>query len=96
MRENILFGKCYDPKRYFKVLDSCALTSDLEVLPNGDMTEIGERVSLNVITPPSNRIFSCYIKIGLTAVYLTADTLVLRPLSSAFFPQENPKIKSLK
>jgi ATP-binding cassette subfamily C (CFTR/MRP) protein 1 len=44
VRENILFGKCYDPKRYHKVIDSCALTPDLEVLAGGDKTQIGERV----------------------------------------------------
>ena len=46
MRENILFGKCYDPKRYRKVIDSCALTPDLEVLAAGDKTQIGERVCM--------------------------------------------------
>ena len=49
VRENILFGKCYDPKRYHKVIDSCALTPDLEVLPGGDNTQIGERVRLNFL-----------------------------------------------
>ena len=43
VRENILFGKPYERKWYDAVIDACALRPDLEMLPNGDMTEIGER-----------------------------------------------------
>ena len=43
VRENIVFGKDYDRKWYDAVVDACALRPDLEMLPNGDMTEIGER-----------------------------------------------------
>lgn len=42
-RENILFGKEYDRQWYDMVIDACALRPDLEMLPNGDQTEIGER-----------------------------------------------------
>lgn len=43
VRDNILFGLLYDRKKYEKVLDACALTADLQSLPAGDATEIGER-----------------------------------------------------
>ena len=43
VKENILFGKPYDRKWYDAVIDACALRADLEMLPHGDMTEIGER-----------------------------------------------------
>ncbi|KAJ5163314.1 ABC transporter integral membrane type 1 [Penicillium coprophilum] len=43
VRNNILFGKDYNEAWYKQVLDACALTPDLEILPNGDQTEIGER-----------------------------------------------------
>ncbi|MCJ1386173.1 hypothetical protein MMC17_009299 [Xylographa soralifera] len=43
VKENILFGKPYDKKWYDTVIDASALRPDLEMLPNGDMTEIGER-----------------------------------------------------
>ncbi|CAG7989790.1 unnamed protein product [Penicillium salamii] len=43
VRNNILFGKAYDESWYERVIDACALTPDLEILPNGDQTEIGER-----------------------------------------------------
>ena len=43
VKENILFGKDYDRRWYESVVDACALLPDLEMLPNGDLTEIGER-----------------------------------------------------
>lgn len=42
-RENLLVGQQYKAERYKKVLKVCSLESDLELLANGDMTEIGER-----------------------------------------------------
>lgn len=43
VKENILFGKEYDRKWFDEVVDACALRPDLEMLPAGDLTEIGER-----------------------------------------------------
>ncbi|CAD6187548.1 unnamed protein product [Caenorhabditis auriculariae] len=43
LRNNITFGKQYDEYFYSRVLDACALYSDLQMLPLGDMTEIGEK-----------------------------------------------------
>lgn len=43
VRNNILFGREYDETWYNQVIDACALAPDLEILPNGDQTEIGER-----------------------------------------------------
>ncbi|WVZ86891.1 hypothetical protein U9M48_033606 [Paspalum notatum var. saurae] len=43
IRENILFGNPYDKEKYEKVIQACALTKDLELFANGDLTEIGER-----------------------------------------------------
>ncbi|KAJ1815664.1 Multidrug resistance-associated protein 1, partial [Coemansia sp. RSA 2675] len=42
LRANILFGREYEEEYYWKVLDACALTDDLEMWPSGDMTVIGE------------------------------------------------------
>ncbi|XP_051239634.1 ATP-binding cassette sub-family C member 10 [Dicentrarchus labrax] len=42
VRDNILFGKDYDPAFYQTVIEACALSDDLNVLPNGDRTEVGE------------------------------------------------------
>ncbi|XP_048400660.1 ATP-binding cassette sub-family C member 5-like isoform X2 [Stegostoma tigrinum] len=43
LRDNILFGKNYEEERYNNVLEACCLYPDIEALPCGDMTEIGER-----------------------------------------------------
>ncbi|MCJ1406702.1 hypothetical protein MMC19_000769 [Ptychographa xylographoides] len=43
VRENILFGKEMDQRWYDEVIDACALRPDLDMLPAGDLTEIGER-----------------------------------------------------
>ncbi|KAJ2489954.1 hypothetical protein IWW37_003584 [Coemansia sp. RSA 2050] len=43
LRDNILFGHRFDQVLYDRVLDACALRPDLEMLPGGDMTEIGEK-----------------------------------------------------
>ncbi|KAI0233416.1 hypothetical protein L0F63_003025, partial [Massospora cicadina] len=43
VRENIIFGRRFDPDFYEKTLLACALTADLDMLISGDQTEIGER-----------------------------------------------------
>ena len=43
VRDNILFGSGYDEKRFADVVDACCLANDLQLLANGDQTEIGER-----------------------------------------------------
>lgn len=43
VKENILFGQPFDEEKYKKVIYACALEADLEILPAGDRTEIGER-----------------------------------------------------
>ena len=43
VKDNVLFGKIQNNKQYEKVIDACALRSDLKILPGGDSTEIGEK-----------------------------------------------------
>ncbi|NWR73859.1 MRP7 protein, partial [Centropus unirufus] len=42
VRENILFGREYDARLYEQVVEACALSEDLNILPAGDQTEVGE------------------------------------------------------
>lgn len=43
LQENILFGRSMDKRRYEQVIEACALKPDIEILPGGDQTEIGEK-----------------------------------------------------
>ena len=44
VKGNILFGRQMDGTFYDRTLRACALGPDLEILPGGDMAEIGEKV----------------------------------------------------
>lgn len=43
IKDNILFGSPMDNQRYQETLENCSLIKDIEMLPFGDQTEIGER-----------------------------------------------------
>ncbi|XP_031704128.1 multidrug resistance-associated protein 9-like [Anarrhichthys ocellatus] len=43
VQENILMGEPLDQSKYSRVVEVCSLRADLDVLPHGDQTEIGER-----------------------------------------------------
>ncbi|KAJ8612536.1 hypothetical protein CTAYLR_003705 [Chrysophaeum taylorii] len=43
IRENICFGSPFDEDRFLHCVDACALGADLDSLPGGDGTEVGER-----------------------------------------------------
>ena len=45
LRDNIIFGRPLLEGKYRKVIEACALAPDLDMLPAGDLTEIGEKVS---------------------------------------------------
>lgn len=76
VRDNILFGKPYDRKRYNRVIDACALRTDIEILSAGDLTEIGEK-GINLSGGQKQRISLA------RAVYNDADLYLLDdPLSA--------------
>ncbi|KAL1122347.1 hypothetical protein AAG570_003752 [Ranatra chinensis] len=43
LKDNILFGEQFVAKRYFNAIYCCNLNDDINMLPGGDDTEIGER-----------------------------------------------------
>jgi ABC-type multidrug transport system fused ATPase/permease subunit len=53
IKDNILFNLPFDEERYRRTLEVCALVSDLEILEDGDDSEIGERGVSHI---------TCYIK----------------------------------
>jgi ABC-type transport system involved in cytochrome bd biosynthesis fused ATPase/permease subunit len=76
IRANILFHRPFKQVWYEKVLTACALGPDLEVLPHGDATEIGER-GINLSGGQKQRVALA------RAVYNDADCYLLDdPLSA--------------
>ncbi|GAO49019.1 hypothetical protein SAICODRAFT_7613 [Saitoella complicata NRRL Y-17804] len=76
VKDNILFGQEFDQARYERVVSDCALVADLEMLPNGDLTEIGER-GITVSGGQKQRINLA------RAAYFNADIVLLDdPLSA--------------
>ncbi|EMR09579.1 hypothetical protein PNEG_02165 [Pneumocystis murina B123] len=74
--DNILFGKPYDEQRYQEVIEACCLELDFQILPNGDLTEIGEK-GVTISGGQKQRINIA------RAVYFGADIVLLDdPLSS--------------
>ncbi|CAG5132940.1 unnamed protein product, partial [Candidula unifasciata] len=76
LRSNILFHQPMQESRYRKVIKACALESDIELLPGGEMTEIGEK-GINLSGGQKQRISLA------RAVYQDADVYLLDdPLSA--------------
>ncbi|XP_075701953.1 ATP-binding cassette sub-family C member 3 [Rhinoderma darwinii] len=76
LKDNILFGRAESEKNYKKVLEACALLTDLEVLPGGDQTEIGEK-GINLSGGQKQRVSLA------RAVYSNSDVFLLDdPLSA--------------
>ncbi|XP_046866471.1 ATP-binding cassette sub-family C member Sur [Drosophila willistoni] len=76
IRENILFGESFRPKRYDFVLDACALKPDIELMPTGDFTIIGER-GINLSGGQRQRVAIA------RAIYSSANVVIMDdPLSS--------------
>ena len=74
LKNNILFGSPFDPARYAEVLDVCCLRADLEMLPDGDQTEIGER-GLNLSGGQKQRVAMARAVYANRDIYLLDDPL---------------------
>ncbi|KAI1418838.1 P-loop containing nucleoside triphosphate hydrolase protein [Xylaria sp. FL1777] len=76
VKDNILFGLPYDPYRYTKTIEVCALTKDIEMFTDGDVTEIGAN-GINLSGGQKWRITLA------RAIYSRAGILVLDDIFSA-------------
>ncbi|XP_027741237.1 multidrug resistance-associated protein 1 isoform X5 [Empidonax traillii] len=76
LEDNIIFGREMNESRYKRVIEACALLPDIEILPSGDKTEIGEK-GVNLSGGQKQRVSLA------RAVYCNADVYLLDdPLSA--------------
>lgn len=76
LRDNVLFGKDYNPLRYFDVLEACALKVDTAQMVGGDMAYIGEK-GVNLSGGQRARLALA------RAIYYGADIVMLDDVLSA-------------
>uniref|UniRef100_A0A8B9CRZ8 Multidrug resistance-associated protein 1 n=1 Tax=Anser brachyrhynchus TaxID=132585 RepID=A0A8B9CRZ8_9AVES len=76
LKDNIIFGREMNESRYKRVIEACALLPDIEILPTGDRTEIGEK-GVNLSGGQKQRVSLA------RAVYCNADVYLFDdPLSA--------------
>uniref|UniRef100_A0A669CVZ1 Canalicular multispecific organic anion transporter 1 n=1 Tax=Oreochromis niloticus TaxID=8128 RepID=A0A669CVZ1_ORENI len=74
LRDNILFGSPHEEKRFKDVIQACALAPDLELLPGGDLTEIGEK-GINLSGGQKQRVSLARATYSQADIYLLDDPL---------------------
>jgi ABC-type glutathione transport system ATPase component len=76
IRDNITFGRPFDEVRYWKAVKDACLETDIDMMPNGDLTEVGER-GISLSGGQKQRINIC------RAIYVDADIQIFDdPLSA--------------
>lgn len=76
LRSNIIFGQPFEEERYWQAVESACLLPDLQLLADGDLTEIGEK-GINLSGGQKQRINIA------RALYFDADVIILDdPLSA--------------
>ncbi|CAM8996206.1 unnamed protein product [Rhodiola kirilowii] len=74
VRDNILFGSPFEAYKYEKAIDVTALRHDLDTLPGGDLTEIGER-GVNISGGQKQRVSMARAVYSDSDVYIFDDPL---------------------
>ncbi|CAF4181538.1 unnamed protein product, partial [Adineta steineri] len=74
LRENILFGQDFDENLYNRIIEACALKQDLDMLPAGDQTEIGEK-GINLSGGQRQRVSLARALYSNADIYLLDDPL---------------------
>nr|CAB3488302.1 unnamed protein product [Digitaria exilis] len=74
VRDNILFGSPFQLPRYEKAIDVTSMRHDLDLLPGGDLTEIGER-GVNISGGQKQRVSMARAVYSDSDVYIFDDPL---------------------
>ena len=74
LRENILFGLPFDQQLYDDVISFAAMESDIKILNNGDLTEIGEK-GINLSGGQKARVSLARALYSQSDIYLLDDVL---------------------
>ncbi|CAH1794809.1 unnamed protein product, partial [Owenia fusiformis] len=74
LKDNILFGAETNQDSYDKIIEACALTQDLQMLPGGDQTEIGEK-GINLSGGQKQRVSLARAVYSDNDIYLLDDPL---------------------
>ncbi|KAG0081531.1 hypothetical protein BGZ93_010781, partial [Podila epicladia] len=74
LRDNIVFGLEFDAKKYDYIIHVCGLSPDIDMLPAGDQTEIGER-GINLSGGQKQRVSLARAAYQDADVYLLDDPL---------------------
>lgn len=75
LRENILFGQPFRPRRYGRVIAACSLQPDIDILPGKDHIEIGEK-GINLSGGQKQRVSVA------RAIYSQANVVILVSLTA--------------
>ncbi|KAG6381932.1 ABC transporter [Boletus reticuloceps] len=70
IRENICFGRPFEEDRYWKAVRDSCLESDLQMLPDYDLTEVGEK-GISLSGGQKQRVNIC------RAIYFNSDVVIL-------------------
>lgn len=74
LKDNILFGSPFDQAKYDRIVHAAGLIPDLDVLPAGDLTEIGER-GINLSGGQKQRVSLARAAYQEADIYLLDDPL---------------------
>ncbi|XP_078621240.1 ATP-binding cassette sub-family C member 9-like [Branchiostoma floridae x Branchiostoma japonicum] len=74
LRDNVTFGLPFDYIRYQQVISACCLQPDIDILPAGDLTEIGEK-GINLSGGQKQRVSVARAMYAQTDIVLLDDPL---------------------